>query len=159
MAHSVKHLPLAWATIPGSWDGALHRVPCSARGLLLPLSLLFPPLVLSGSLGQINKIKIFINKKKKDKGEHKQQERIKWASKEEREDGYVVDMHEQQGVGEVESRGGKWGENRRNNNQKNIWMQHLEASSWLKGCRGVWDGAGLAGGCDQKKGELSSDQR
>lgn len=40
-----------------------------------------------------------------------------------------MDMHKQQGAG-VESRGGeRGGENKRNNNQKNIWMQHLEVSS------------------------------
>jgi len=35
----VKHLPSAQVMIPGSWDGAPRRAPCSAGSLLLPLPL------------------------------------------------------------------------------------------------------------------------
>lgn len=52
-------------------------------------------------------------------GKYKKQERIKGArrtNKKERDNGYVVDMGEQQGVGEVESRSGeRGGENSRKN--------------------------------------------
>lgn len=42
VAQLVKYLPSAQAEIPGSWDGALRRAPCSLGGLLLP-----PPAPLS----------------------------------------------------------------------------------------------------------------
>ena len=50
VAQSIKHLPSAQGVIPGYWDRAPHRAPCSA-GLLLPLPLpAAPPAVLSLSL-------------------------------------------------------------------------------------------------------------
>jgi len=36
---SVERLPSARVMIPGSWDWALRRAPCSVGSLLLPLSL------------------------------------------------------------------------------------------------------------------------
>ena len=45
-----KRLPLAQVTIPGSWDRALRRAPCSAGSLLLPLPL--PLLVFPLSMGE-----------------------------------------------------------------------------------------------------------
>ena len=44
VAQWVSHLPLAQIMIPGPWDGAPNRAPCSGGALLLPLSLpLLPP--------------------------------------------------------------------------------------------------------------------
>jgi len=51
----VERLPSAQVMVPGSWDRAPHRAPCSAGSLLLPLPLLLPLLMLSLSLSQINK--------------------------------------------------------------------------------------------------------
>ncbi|XP_064427490.1 nucleic acid dioxygenase ALKBH1 isoform X1 [Mirounga angustirostris] len=65
----VKRLPSAQVMIPGSWDRAPHRAPCSAGSLLLPLPL--PLLVfllslsLTISLCQTNKKKKILKKKKK----------------------------------------------------------------------------------------------
>ena len=56
MAQSVKHLPSAQILVSGSWDRVLHQASCSAGSLLLPLPLLFPLLVLSLNLSQINKM-------------------------------------------------------------------------------------------------------
>ena len=53
VAQWVKHLPFARVMIPGSWDPASRRAPCSVRSLLLPL--LIPLLVLPLSLSQISK--------------------------------------------------------------------------------------------------------
>jgi len=50
VAQLVGRLPSAQVMIPGSWDQAPHRAPCSAGSLLLPLPLLLPLLVLSLSL-------------------------------------------------------------------------------------------------------------
>ena len=52
VAQMVKCLPSAQVVIPGSWDGAPHRAPCSAGRLLLslPLPLLVFPLLLRLSL-------------------------------------------------------------------------------------------------------------
>ena len=50
----VKPLPLAQVMISRSWDQAPGRAPCSVGSLLLPLPLLFPPLVLTCVLCQIN---------------------------------------------------------------------------------------------------------
>ena len=36
---AIKHPPLAQVMILGSWDPAPHQAPCSARSLLLPLTL------------------------------------------------------------------------------------------------------------------------
>ena len=55
VAQLVKRLPLAQIMILESWDQVLHQAPCSAGSLILPLTL--PPLMLSLSLSQINKLK------------------------------------------------------------------------------------------------------
>jgi len=52
VAQSVKRLPSVLVMVPGAWDRAPHRAPCSAGSLLLPLPLplLVFPLSLSLSL-------------------------------------------------------------------------------------------------------------
>ena len=50
VAQAVKHLPLAWVMISGSWDQVLHRAPCSEGRPLLPLPLPLCLLVLSHEL-------------------------------------------------------------------------------------------------------------
>ena len=60
MAQSVKYLPSAQVVvIPGSWNTAPHRDPCSEGSLLLPLPSVH---ALSRSLSQI--IKSFFKKKR-----------------------------------------------------------------------------------------------
>ena len=51
VAQSVKCLPSAQVMVPGSWDQAPHRAPCSAGDLLLSLVL---------SLCQVNKKYIYL---------------------------------------------------------------------------------------------------
>ena len=46
VAQSVKHVPLAQVMILGSWNQALHQVPCSVGSLLLPLPLPLQPLLM-----------------------------------------------------------------------------------------------------------------
>ena len=57
VAQLVKRLPSAQVMVPGSWDRAPHRAPCSAGSLLLPppLPATLPTCALSLSLCQINK--------------------------------------------------------------------------------------------------------
>jgi len=66
VAQLVKRLPSAQVMILESLDRVPHRAPCSARSLLLPLTL--PPLMyslsLSLSLSQMGK---YFNKRKKKK--------------------------------------------------------------------------------------------
>ena len=50
VTQSVGCLPSAQVRIPGSWDQALHRAPCSERSLLLPLPLLAAPSACAHSL-------------------------------------------------------------------------------------------------------------
>ena len=50
VAQLVNCLPSAQVMIPGSWDRAPHRTPCSVGSLLLPLPLLLLLLVLMLSL-------------------------------------------------------------------------------------------------------------
>ena len=64
----VKRLPSAQVMIPGSWDRAPHRAPCSEGSLLLPLPLPLLVFPLSLSLSLCQKInKIFKKKKRRKK--------------------------------------------------------------------------------------------
>ena len=51
-----KLLPSAQVMIPGFWDQVPHWAPCSVGGLLLPLPILLPPLLMHVlSLSLLNK--------------------------------------------------------------------------------------------------------